>query len=118
MRTLSLSGVWAQAPLLHNNSVGVAAAGVDPTSRVRAFETSMQQLLNPAARPGTISKTTDFIVLGSSVVPAGFEIWKFANADGLGGNRCVDPVEDKGHTYGSELSSSDKAALIEYLKTL
>jgi hypothetical protein len=118
VRTISLSGVWAQSPLLHNNSVGVAAAGVDPASRVRAFETSMQQLLNPSSRPGKISKTTDFIVLGSTVVPAGFEIWKFANADGLGGSRCADPVEDKGHTYGSQLSGSDKAALIEYLKTL
>jgi cytochrome c5 len=118
VRTISLSGVWAQSPLLHNNSVGVAAAGVDPASRVRAFETSMQQLLNPSSRPGKISKTTDFIVLGSTVVPAGFEIWKFANADGLGGSRCADPVEDKGHAYGSQLSGSDKAALIEYLKTL
>jgi hypothetical protein len=118
MRTLSLSGVWAQAPLLHNNSVGVVAGGVDAASRVRAFEASMQALLNPGSRPGKVSRTTDFIVLSGSIVPAGFEIWKFANADGAGGNRCPDPIEDKGHTYGSDLSGSDKAALIEYLKTL
>jgi hypothetical protein len=52
------------------------------------------------------------------IVPAGFEIWKYANADGLGGNRCADRVEDKGHTYGADLSDNDKAALIEYVKTL
>lgn len=31
---------------------------------------------------------------------------------------CPDLVEDKGHTFGSELSADDKKALIEYLKTL
>ncbi|HSN24648.1 MAG TPA: hypothetical protein VLT45_00135 [Kofleriaceae bacterium] len=118
VRTMPLSGVWANAPLLHNNSVGVKSAGVDAASRVRAFEQSMQALLNPDSRPGTVSRTTDFIVLGGSIVPAGFEIWKFANADGAGGNRCADPVEDEGHTYGSTLSGSDKTALIEYMKTL
>jgi cytochrome c5 len=118
VRTMELTGVWAQAPLLHNNSVGPAAAGIDPASRIAAFEASMQQLLNPSSRPNKVSKTTDFILLNGSVVPAGFEIWKFANADGPLSNRCPDPIEDKGHTYGSELSASDKTALIEYLKTL
>jgi hypothetical protein len=118
VRTNELTGVWSSAPLLHNNTLGPQSAGVDPASRIRAFEASMQQLLNPSSRPNRISKTTDFIVLNGSIVPAGFEIWKYANADGLGGNRCIDPVEDKGHTYGSDLSSSDKSALIEYLKTL
>lgn len=31
---------------------------------------------------------------------------------------CPDLVEDKGHTFGSDLSADDKKALIEYLKTL
>lgn len=118
VRTIELAGVWASAPLLHNNTVGIEAAGVDPASRIAAFEASMQQLLNPSTRPTRVFRTTDFIVLNNSVVPAGFDIWKYANADGAGGNRCPDPVENKGHTYGSELGSSDKAALIEYLKTL
>jgi hypothetical protein len=118
VRTMSLEGVWANAPLLHNNSVGVASTGVDAASRVHAFEQSMQALLNPSSRPGKVSRTTDFILLGGSLVPAGFPIWQFANADGVGGNRCIDPVEDEGHTYGSTLGGGDKAALIEYLKTL
>jgi hypothetical protein len=29
-----------------------------------------------------------------------------------------DVVEDKGHTYGNDLSESDRRALVEYLKTL
>jgi cytochrome c5 len=119
VRTIELTGVWSSAPLLHNNSVGVAATGVDSASRVAAFEASMRQLLDPSSRPNKISRTTDFTVLSATTtVPAGFDIWKFANADGLGGSRCADPIEDKGHAYGSDLSGSDQTALIEYLKTL
>lgn len=32
-------------------------------------------------------------------------------------NTCPDFIEDKGHTFGSELTDRDKKALIEYLKT-
>jgi hypothetical protein len=31
-------------------------------------------------------------------------------------NMCPDFIEDRGHTYGRELSDDDKRALIEYLK--
>jgi hypothetical protein len=33
-------------------------------------------------------------------------------------SKCPDLVEDRGHTFGSELEDADKRALIEYLKTL
>jgi hypothetical protein len=33
-------------------------------------------------------------------------------------NSCPDFIEDKGHTFGSELTDADKRALIEYLKTM
>lgn len=33
-------------------------------------------------------------------------------------SKCPDFVEDRGHTFGENLSDSDKNALIEYLKTL
>ncbi len=33
-------------------------------------------------------------------------------------NKCPDLVEDRGHTFGADLSNDDKHALIEYLKTL
>jgi hypothetical protein len=32
-------------------------------------------------------------------------------------NKCPDLIEDKGHYFGTDLSDSDKRALIEYLKT-
>ena len=31
-------------------------------------------------------------------------------------NVCPDFIEDRGHTYGRELSDQDKRALIEYMK--
>jgi hypothetical protein len=33
-------------------------------------------------------------------------------------SKCPDFIEDRGHTFGSDLPDSDKLALIEYLKTL
>ena len=33
-------------------------------------------------------------------------------------SKCPDFIEDRGHTFGSELAEADKRALIEYLKTL
>jgi hypothetical protein len=32
-------------------------------------------------------------------------------------NKCPDFIEDKGHCFGTDLSDSNKRALIEYLKT-
>ena len=31
-------------------------------------------------------------------------------------NTCPDFIEDRGHTYGHELSDDDKRAMIEYMK--
>jgi hypothetical protein len=31
-------------------------------------------------------------------------------------NVCPDFIEDRGHTYGSQLGDDDKKALIEYIK--
>ena len=36
----------------------------------------------------------------------------------LAANNCPDFIEDEGHYFGTDLSDSDKSALIEYLKTL
>ncbi len=38
--------------------------------------------------------------------------------DLLAANKCPDFVEDKGHYFGTDLSDTDKRALIEFLKTL
>ena len=121
IRTPRLHGVWASAPLLHSNELGPYTHDPSVEARVGDLEAAMHLLLNPAERDavGSIRRTTDFIVLpGGTILPAGTPIFAFANADGQGGNLCADAIEIGGHTYGASLSSADKTALIEYLKTL
>ena len=36
----------------------------------------------------------------------------------LAANKCPDFIEDKGHSFGTDLAENDKRALIEYLKGL
>jgi len=94
-----LDGIWLRAPYLHNGSV--------PTLR---------DLLKPAAeRPKLFWRGYDvydrinvgFVTTGPGAQRVGtlFDV----SAKGNG---------NQGHEYGTRLSSSDKDALIEYLKTL
>jgi hypothetical protein len=43
--------------------------------------------------------------------------WRKIVPDLIAANKCPDFIEDKGHYFGTDLSDSDKRALIEYLKT-
>jgi mono/diheme cytochrome c family protein len=127
VRDVSLQGVWASAPFLHNNRLGAASADPSVASRLAAYEDAFDKLLNPTHRDllGSISRTTDFIVLPNGAqLPAGTPVAAFANSDGAGGTLCPGPIngldliENGGHTYGATLSDGDKYALKEYLKTL
>jgi mono/diheme cytochrome c family protein len=101
-------GIWATAPYLHNGSVPTIAALLDSTQRptywTRTFDSTQY---DPAA-------------LG----------WLFTAVD-HGKNDETDPktkralydttrlgYANSGHTYGDALSADDRAAVIEYLKTL
>jgi mono/diheme cytochrome c family protein len=95
-----LDGIWLRAPYLHNGSV--------PTLR---------DLLNaPDQRPRKFRRGNDVYdwanVGFDSTTPSegGREYFEFDT--GLRGNG------NGGHTYGTGLSPDDKAALLEYLKTL
>jgi hypothetical protein len=59
-RTPTLANVWATAPYLHNNSVGVFNADPSVTGRLAAYQNGMELLLWPERRPGlkTIRRTT------------------------------------------------------------
>ncbi len=151
-RTPTLAGIWATAPYLHNNSVGIYTKDPTVEGRIDAYTDGMQKLLSPEKRDGTISRTTQEssleLVQGVKVpVPKGTPINLLANINirdaiaelnlktllkdlrpegGLKGkldrvlitaNKSPDFVEDKGHTFGSELSEEDKAALVEFVKT-
>ena len=151
-RTPSLVGVWATAPFLHNNSVGLFNADPSVAGRLAAYESAMDMLLSPARRPGlkSIPRTTERSRLefedGSSLcVARNTPVDLITNVhvsprDHFVRNRLLDNVlcritgsgavnplfllmdnapdfvEDRGHTYGTELPDADKHALIEYMK--
>jgi mono/diheme cytochrome c family protein/predicted small secreted protein len=104
-----LDGIWATAPYLHNGSVPTVAA-----------------LLQPSQRPDfwtrNFGSTTDYdeAQLG----------WKYTKLDhgqaeeeSINGKSKIYDTRllgygNGGHRFGEDLSDDDRAALIEYLKTL
>ena len=103
-----LDGIWATAPFLHNGSVPTLAALLESSTRPRFFTRSFD------------TNDYDEAALG----------WRFTP---LAAGQDAEPDEDLrvriydttqlgygngGHTFGDELSAADRAALLEYLKTL
>ncbi|SNS49404.1 hypothetical protein SAMN05421770_1011212 [Granulicella rosea] len=60
-RTPSLVNIWATAPFLHNNAVGLFNGDPSVAGRLAAYESGMEQLLWPKRRPGrrSIPRTTE-----------------------------------------------------------
>jgi hypothetical protein len=95
-----LDGIWVTAPYLHNGSV--------PT---------LEGVLNSKGRPAFWSRDFknpqyDFIQVG----------WKYATETGPRGtavyNTELPGYGNYGHDFGDRLSSQEREAVIEYLKTL
>ena len=51
-RTPTLVSIWATAPYLHNNSVGIYTGDPSVAGRMAAYEDGMTKLLWPEQRPG------------------------------------------------------------------
>lgn len=95
-----LEGIWAAAPYLHNGSV--------PT---------LAELLKPAAERSSsfkVGPAYDIVNIGIAVEQTRFD-YTLQTTDcsdrNSGNSRC-------GHEFGTTLSSDEKKALLEYLKTL
>lgn len=60
-RTPTLVNIWATAPFLHNNSVGLYNGDPSVAGRLAAYENGMELLLWPQRRPGlrSIQRTTE-----------------------------------------------------------
>jgi mono/diheme cytochrome c family protein len=103
-----LDGIWATAPYFHNGSVP-----------------ALEQVIDSAARPTYWTRTFD---------PSAYDVpnmgWTFT-ATPTGQDAQSDPNQKKliydttklgysnvGHTYGDALSTDDRTAVLEYLKTL
>ncbi len=72
-RVPSLIGIWATAPLLHNNSVGAYTGDPSVAGRMKVFNDAITTLLWPAKRRGldSIARTTveSFIDIPASYLP-------------------------------------------------
>lgn len=95
-----LRGIWAAAPYLHNGSVPTLAALLKPArERPRTFK---------------IGRSYDINDVGLAVEQAGLSsVLTTTGCEDLmsGDSNC-------GHEFGTRLSSEQKRALLEYLKTL
>lgn len=84
-RVPSLIAVWATAPLLHNNALGMQTSDPSVEGRLRAFEDAMTKMLHPAQRDGvkSIRRTSDpsALKMGKLAlrIPAGTPIDLIAN---------------------------------------
>lgn len=95
-----LDGIWATAPYFHNGSVptlvGVLDSSVRPDLYKRSFSASSYDLVD-VGWPYTVQETKGDTSTWDASLP------------GYG---------NQGHTYGDALTASDRAALLEYLKSL
>lgn len=72
-RVPSLLGIWATAPFLHNNSIGMYTGDPSVSGRMKAFNDAMEKLLWPEKRQGaaSIARTTaeSFIEIPAPYLP-------------------------------------------------
>ncbi len=92
----SLNGVWATAPYLHNGSVPTLADLLRPPEQ-RPARFWVGRLEFDPARVGFVS----------AAFPGGYEFDTSAPGN-----------SNAGHSYGTALSEPDRAALLEFLKSL
>ena len=95
-----LDGVWATAPYLHNGSV--------PT---------LETLLNSAIRPTYWKRNFEKPSYNSQSIGWDYETLQEPNGK-KAYNTTLKGYGNQGHYFGDHLSSSERKALIEYLKTL
>jgi len=112
-RTMPLTGIWATAPFMHNQSIGARAdASAGPDERVGAYWDAMWELLSTDREP-----ITYVLPVAVGPFPAGTPLhYLFSRDPATGQILCTDLVENHGHYYGSDLSVLEKLALIYWLQ--
>lgn len=141
MRNISLLSVWATAPFMHNNAIGEVtflpdgAPDYTLSGRIKQFENSYDELMtsdNPKVsphRPEKITGLTEDIKIsgredaqGPALLPVkkGTPVANVMSSDPHRPlfMKCDDPVENKGHQFGVDLTPQDKRALREFLKMM
>lgn len=102
---LPLDGLWLRAPYLHNGSVPTLYHLLHPDQRIARFYRGYD-VIDPA-QVGFVFEPPQDKARAASFLARTTEY-----DTSLPGNG------NQGHTYGADLAADDKAALIEYLKTL
>ncbi len=141
LRNISLLSVWATAPFMHNNAIGEVTYLKDGSpdytvkGRIEQFENSYAELMlsddpkvSPSRPQKTLVTTEDMHITPREdmqgypkiKVKAGTPVATFASVNP---HRplfvtCDDPVENRGHQFGVDLSDQEKFALREFLKLM
>src|SRR5690606_22629998 len=101
-------GIWATAPYFHNGSVPTVAAVLDPDLRPTYWTRNHQAATYAPAALGFEHVALEHGKEGASSDAERKRIYD-TTRPGYGNG---------GHRYAAELSGADRAALLEYLKTL
>jgi mono/diheme cytochrome c family protein len=95
-----LDGIWITAPYLHNGSIPTLEGVLDSKARPRYWSRDFDNPQYDYKNPG----------------------WKYASSDSASGtnvyNTDLPGYGNYGHDFGDQLTSKDRKAIIEYLKTL
>lgn len=105
-----LDGIWATAPYLHNGSVPTLAGVLNSKSRPKLFTRSFKTGEADYDQAGVGWKVTELAAPPAATAP-GVERRKVYDTTKSGRSNA-------GHTYGDDLTDAQRAAVIEYLKTL
>jgi len=109
-KTLCVAGFLNLGPIPKNTPINLVA-NLDPNLG------NLLKLL-PSANLALLSANKDSDFAQLTATPTGNEKVQRLVSDLLSLSNCPDLIEDRGHYFGTELSDSDKLALIEFLKTL
>jgi hypothetical protein len=112
-RTMPLTGIWSTAPFFHNQSIGPwAPADASPAQRAQSYEAAMNEMMSTTRVP-----KVNRLPFALGPFPAGTPLtYVFSRDPATGALLCDDAVENRGHTFGAELSPQAKNALIYWLK--
>ncbi|HEY5947333.1 MAG TPA: hypothetical protein VIV40_17635 [Kofleriaceae bacterium] len=103
-----LDGIWATAPFLHNGSVPTIAALLDSSKRPKYWTRTFQSTDYDETTVGWKFTKLDH---GQADEPTALARVKIYDTTLVG-------YGNGGHTFGDDLDDGERAAVIEYLKTL
>jgi Cytochrome c len=97
--SVPLDGIWTRAPYLHNGSVPTLRDLLEPVDQRPKVFYRGYNVIDP--------KKVGFVTQGAEAERTGFRY-----------DTSVTGCSNQGHLWGTQLSGSEKDALVEYMKTL